>query len=218
MNKKPRVRNHRGLTRTAIVEAAMALIEEEGAAKFTVRRLAAAMGCDPMTVLYHVKSKSELERAMAEAMYAMMLLPKPTAPWRERILSLAKQCRSVAMNYPETFKLFFQFRSNGVSYFKTAETVYQALEEAGVPAHRIVDVSFGIYASVLGLTMAEITGLMQPADPKELEAIDALPVSQFPTTHRLLPHYDSQSDGHALEMTLNMLLDSIEKNIRERRL
>lgn len=218
MTDKMSERGRRGLSRAAIIQAAITLIEEEGGAGLTIRKLGAKVGCDPMTVLYHVKSKAELERAMAEALNEMMRLPDPEAPWRDRILSLAQQCRTIALRYPETFKLLLHFRGNGTAYFKSTEIIYQALTDAGVPDCMIVDVSFGIYASVLGVAMAEISGLLQPVDAAALEVLDALPVSKYPAIHRLVPNYDAPSDGRAIQTTLHMLLDGIETNIQNRQM
>ncbi|RMB08685.1 TetR/AcrR family transcriptional regulator [Eilatimonas milleporae] len=216
MNNKLKERGRLGLSRAAIVQTAITLIEAEGETGFTMRKLAAKVGCDPMTVLYHVKSKAELERAMAEALNETIQLPDPKAPWRDRIVSLAQQCHTLAQRHPETFKLLLRFRGTGPADLRNTEVIYQALSDAGVPDSMIVDVGFGLYASVLGLAMAEIGGLLRPADATALEAIDALPVADYPALHRLLPSYAAESGGRTFETTLHMLLDGIEKYIRDR--
>ena len=58
--------------------AALALLEDVGEA-FSVRKLAQSVGCDPMSVLYHFKSKEGLSRAIANAL-SRSLVPVDPSP------------------------------------------------------------------------------------------------------------------------------------------
>lgn len=86
-----RAKPKRGMDRQAIVEAAFAMIAEAGEADFSLRKLASRVGVDPMTVLYHVKSKDELLRAVADMALATIELPasrrlaRRPAPGRRRL-------------------------------------------------------------------------------------------------------------------------------------
>lgn len=57
----------RGLTRTAIVERALALGAAEGLEAVSLRRLATELGVTPMSLYRHVKDKQDLLNAMYEA-------------------------------------------------------------------------------------------------------------------------------------------------------
>ncbi len=48
-----------------MVAAALELMEAGGEVGFTLRKLGVRVGCDPMSILYHFKSKEGLYRAMA---------------------------------------------------------------------------------------------------------------------------------------------------------
>ena len=52
---------------------------------FSVRKLAQSVGCDPMSVLYHFKSKEGLSRAIANALSRSLVPVDPSLPWRERL-------------------------------------------------------------------------------------------------------------------------------------
>lgn len=62
----------RPLSPELIVVTAIALLEHHGEAGFSLRKLGQRLGCDPMTVLYHFKSKDGLLRAMADHLSAQL--------------------------------------------------------------------------------------------------------------------------------------------------
>ncbi|MBN3785001.1 TetR family transcriptional regulator, partial [Burkholderia sp. Ac-20345] len=99
MKDKP-AQGPRGLDKDAIVAAALALLEDVGEAAFSVRKLAQSVGCDPMSVLYHFKSKEGLSRAIANALSRSLVPVDAALPWRERLRDLARQYRALALRYP----------------------------------------------------------------------------------------------------------------------
>ena len=55
------------LSRDRIVSAALALVDQEGLASLSMRRLAAALGVDPMAIYYYLPNKAALLDAIVEA-------------------------------------------------------------------------------------------------------------------------------------------------------
>ena len=51
----------RGLSREPMIRAAIELLESAGEAGFSIRKLGERLGCDPMAVLYHFKSREGAE-------------------------------------------------------------------------------------------------------------------------------------------------------------
>lgn len=74
------------LTRARIVDAAIALADEEGLAALSLRGVASRVGAPVMSLYRHVDGKAALLRAMTDAAFAEETLPKvaPTG-WRARI-------------------------------------------------------------------------------------------------------------------------------------
>ena len=201
----------KGLEPEEIVTAAVAVMEEEGPRGFSVRKVAALIGCDVMAVLYHHKSKEGLERAMADALNARLVPIDPDAPWRTRLAELAWQYRALARTFPKTFPLLFRFWVAGPGDDRHAEFVCRALEDAGLPDSEIVDCCFGWYASVLGLAAAEAGGLLQPASADRLAELEALPAADYPLTVRLLPAVRAQQDGRSFALMVEATLAGIER-------
>ncbi|HET6450954.1 MAG TPA: TetR family transcriptional regulator, partial [Spirochaetia bacterium] len=73
-SRPPRGRPARGsaeaLTRQRIVAAALQIVDAEGLAALSMRRLGASLGVDPMAVYYHLPNKAALYDAIVEAVMA----------------------------------------------------------------------------------------------------------------------------------------------------
>jgi AcrR family transcriptional regulator len=200
----------KGLEPDEIVTAGLSLMEGKGPDAFSVRKLGAKLGCDPMAVLYHFKSKTGLERAMADAINAEITPVDVNASWRDRLKDLAFQYRKLALRYPQTFPLLMRFWITGPADYRHAEMIYQALEDAGLNDRQMVDMCFGWYASLLGLAAAEVGGLLKPATPEIIAEIERLPSADFPTMARLRPAFTAQQAGRAYETMVETILDGIE--------
>jgi AcrR family transcriptional regulator len=200
----------RGLDRAAIVAAATAEMDEHGEAGFSLRRVAARLGRDPMAVLYHLGSRENLERAVAEALNAEVPMPDAALPWRARLAALADAYRALARRHPRAFPLLLRFWATGPSDYALAEAVYAALGEAGFGPEEAADYGCGFYAAVLGLCTGEVRGLLAPEPPPELLAeAAALPEATHPTFRRLAAAFARRDPDLLWRRTRDALLDGI---------
>src|SRR5215211_4797340 len=90
----------RPLSEDLIVDAALRLIRRNGAAKLTMRDLAAELGVSSMAAYYHVANKRELFALVAEHVYAEVEVPSSELPWDERLLTLSRERRRAIQRYP----------------------------------------------------------------------------------------------------------------------
>ncbi|MEO7109678.1 MAG: GntR family transcriptional regulator [Polyangiaceae bacterium] len=125
------VRGERGveLSRERIVEAAIAIADDEGIGPLTMRILARELGVATMSLYRHVKSRDELLFLMADTAIAEQTLPRRGKnSWRKQIeiitrLQWAGYCRhpwlahTLSMTRPQALK-------NGMRY---TEAILQAL-------------------------------------------------------------------------------------------
>ena len=87
-NRKP------GLTTARIVDAAVRMLETDGADALTMRGLAAELEVAPASLYRHVESREALVLLVSEAILAAVELPDdPAAPWQERTASFAYAVR-----------------------------------------------------------------------------------------------------------------------------
>jgi len=95
------------LTRERIIVAALDLIGHEGLAACNMRRLASDLGVAPMSIYYHVPSKSDLLEAVADRALADIHWPEDGLGWEDAVRVGAFEARRVARRYPELLQSLF---------------------------------------------------------------------------------------------------------------
>ncbi|WP_436775913.1 TetR/AcrR family transcriptional regulator [Yinghuangia sp. YIM S09857] len=95
-----------GLTREHVIDAALAMVEREGADALTMRKLAEQLGVTTPTIYWHVGGRDEVLDA-ALARFAEQHEPQPPASRspRERIVHLLRQMFEGGLEYPHITKL-----------------------------------------------------------------------------------------------------------------
>jgi len=194
---KARSRTPRGLDRSEILEAAFGLLDAAGEEGFSVRKVGAAMGIDPMTVLHHFRSKEELLRQIADRALGSIALPEPSGTWQADLMNVAIAYRELARRHPRLFHLHFRFHATGMADHVSSEIVYRALLDAGLPPERAAGLGLSFYAFVLGFALAEIEGLLKPLDGTQEQEMAGLAVETFPATAALLPAFRSLDSDQA---------------------
>lgn len=76
-----------GLNVDLIVDAAVEMIGDDGLARFSMRRLGARLGVDPMAIYHHVANKSELLGLVLTRLVSNLPAPASDAPWAIRVRS-----------------------------------------------------------------------------------------------------------------------------------
>ena len=99
-----------GLTKAAIVRAALALLDEAGMDGLTVRALASRLGVQAPALYWHVRSKQALLDEMATQIWrqigeVMAGLPADL-PWREVMWAYAMTVRQELLGYRDGAKAF----------------------------------------------------------------------------------------------------------------
>jgi AcrR family transcriptional regulator len=101
-----RHRRERPLTRAEVLDAALAIVDSEGLPALTMRRLAAAVGVEAMSLYYHVPHKEALLDGVVDRMRAEMRLPE-TAPsdWADTLEAIFVEYRRVLAAHPNMLPL-----------------------------------------------------------------------------------------------------------------
>ena len=211
---KPRPRGRRGLDRSAILDAAFAMLSQEGESGFSVRKLGLCIGVDPMTVLHHFGSKDELLRAIADRALATVALPDPSKDWRADLRSVAAAYRDLAQRHPRLFHLHFRFHATGPADHASSEVVYRALRRAGLPDADAAGLGLAFYAFLLGYALAEAEGLLRRIgddDEVELAALDPL---AYPATRALIPAFRGLDCDAAFSASVDAFIDGVSSRTR----
>ena len=172
------------LSRPAIFQAALRLIDAEGAGALTMRRLGAEMGVEAMSLYRHVSSKDALLDGIGGALLAELELGSAGGDWPVTAKRLMCELRSVARAHPAAFELVGMRALNTVEAMRPVETMLAALRAGGFPPDRAV-AAFRLLSGYLrGFALSEIAGFTLTGGRQGLTEKD-LPADQFPAIHSL---------------------------------
>jgi TetR/AcrR family transcriptional regulator, tetracycline repressor protein len=174
------------VTRDDIVAAAMALLDEDGLAGLTLRRLAGRLGIRAPTLYWHVRDKRELLDLMADAIMNEALAgwrePQPGQPWWEWLAQRARAQRAGLLAHRDGALVVSGNRPTAQS-LPGIELQLRALAAAGFPPAEALLALLDLSAYVLGEaldTQAEADrGMQQPAPDTGRE--QALAAGPYPT-------------------------------------
>src|SRR6059036_3147225 len=105
-------RKHLALSRDRIVEAALALIADEGLSAFSTRKLGQRLGCEAMSIYHHYPSKQHLLDALVDHAIASVEMPGAEVAPIERLRNVMYSYRAMAHRFPALFPLVAVHRLN----------------------------------------------------------------------------------------------------------
>jgi AcrR family transcriptional regulator len=213
---KARPRGRRGLDSNDILDAAFDMLSREGEAAFSVRKLGALIGVDPMTVLHHFGSREELLRRIADRALATIALPVPGKDWKEDLMLVAEAYRDLARRHPRLFHLHFRYNATGPADHASSEVVYQALRRTGLPDAQAAGLGLAFYAFVLGFGQAEIEGLLKPASQEEQAELLALDPKVCPATLAFVPAFSTLDADQAFKSSMTAFIEGVATLARKR--
>ena len=93
------------LSRQAILAAALALLDREGADALTMRRLGSELGVEAMSLYRHVKDRDELLEGLADFLATELEPRRGEVEWPDALRTFAGELRALARRHPAAFSL-----------------------------------------------------------------------------------------------------------------
>lgn len=196
------------LSRARILAAAVRLVEDQGLAALTFRRLGRSLGCEAMSLYHHYPSKRHLQDAMVE--FAIAGIPEPAVDLDPiaRLRFLGWEYRAMAHRYPRLFPLIALHRLNmpvGVAFIERMLGHFHA----AVPDDRRAAQAFRIFGYyVIGAALDETSGYA--AGPSAADAVpDDFITRSCPRLAAAAPFFKRSHFENTFEMGLELLLKGI---------
>ncbi|MFJ3668055.1 TetR/AcrR family transcriptional regulator [Streptomyces sp. NPDC090106] len=127
-----------GLDLDRITSASVGLLDAEGLARFSMRRLAAELNVTAMSVYWYVDTKDDLLELTLDTAYGELRLPDADGTdedWRDQLRTLARQYRSLLVRHPWISPLAGTFLNIGPNALAFSRLIHQVVRRTGVPAH-----------------------------------------------------------------------------------
>ncbi|MEU0332377.1 TetR/AcrR family transcriptional regulator [Streptomyces sp. NPDC006193] len=156
-----------GLDRERITQASVRLLDAEGLAKFSMRRLAAELNVTAMSLYWYVDTKDDLLELALDAVYADLRLPDPDAAdedWREQLRALATAYRGLLVRHPWLSPLAGRYLNIGPNSVAFSRVVQRVVGRAGLPAHGVTGAISAVFQFVYGYGTIESHFLARIAD------------------------------------------------------
>jgi AcrR family transcriptional regulator len=153
---RPAKRSQPPLQRDEIVAAAIVLLDEDGVAGLTMRKLATRLGTAPMTLYGHVSTKDDLLEYVLDAVFAEALdEAAPAGDWRADLARIASRTFDALIRHPWAPALVGGRPPIGPAAVTQFGTVLRVLTDAGLTAEQRDAATAAVYYYVLGAALAE---------------------------------------------------------------
>ncbi|MET9433633.1 TetR/AcrR family transcriptional regulator [Streptomyces sp. NPDC006551] len=184
-----------GLDRDRIVAASIRMLDEEGLAKLSMRKLATELGVTAMSLYWYVDTKDDIIEYAVDTVYGEIDLDAVDAAgdWRDRIRVLALDYRRMLVRHPWMSPSAGQYLNIGPNAIAVGSKIQEAIGDTGLPMNRqpsamsavfqfvygygTIEAQFGRRAAEAGMSQDDFYGESIKAfrdDPHFVEALEPL--------------------------------------------
>ncbi|MGW1015299.1 TetR/AcrR family transcriptional regulator [Streptomyces niveus] len=159
--KNERTDHPTGLDRDRIIAVSVRLLDAEGPAKFSMRRLAAELGVTAMSLYWYVDTKDDLLELALDSVYTEIVTLPGTADdgtetdWRDELRELAVSYRALLVRHPWVSPLVGKFLNIGPHSMEFSTAVQRVMRGTGLPAHGQMGALSAVFQFVYGFGTIE---------------------------------------------------------------
>ena len=206
------------LSRALVLQAALEIVDRDGVAGLSMRRLGSALDRDPMAPYRYAANKAALLDGVAELVLAQLDVDTTDDDWQAQLRIVARTYRDLALAHPQVVPLLVTrplatpLALRPLGTLRPLEAILELLTRAGFST---VD-ALHIYRSLFGFLHGHVLNELQELvdNPEETDdllrlGLHRLPVKEFPLLRSLatdLANYDGAAE---FERGLDILLSGL---------
>ncbi|MER6223946.1 TetR/AcrR family transcriptional regulator [Streptomyces sp900105755] len=202
------------LSTDRIVRAARELVDAEGLAAVSTRRLAAELGVSGPSLYNHFRTKDEILEAVADSVSAQVDLsmfedlgPDAGRDWRTALHDWAVSYRAALRDHPNIVPVLARGPGRRPAGLRLADVAYGAMVDAGWPPAQATSIGalmrYFIMGSALGSFAGGFVGDASAYDPADYPHLGQA---------HLLADQQEKIDERAFETGLRALLDGLQEH------
>lgn len=221
---RPRAGEER-LSREAILTAALGIVDDEGIDALTMRRLAATLEVNPMSLYHHLPNKAAVLAGLAELVFAGLEYPDPgdAVPWDEQLKDAARAYRNALRAHPN-LALQVLADTSAVSdvVVVTMEPFYRALDRAGLSPRQVFEAANTLIDFIHGFSLGEASVRADTFElaPDLLTRVEGLPAGKAPTLARIVGQLGAEGLAYdfdsGFESGLSTMTAGVAATVRRR--
>jgi AcrR family transcriptional regulator len=230
---RPARRRRDPISRDAIVAAAIGLLDREGLAALSMRRLAEELGTGAASLYWHVGSKDGLLDLVLDEVIGEAKIPDPDPEhWQEQLKQIARDQRTLSVRHPWAVRVSIGRIPLGPHALRYSERILAILRAAGLPPRLAVQGYLLLIATINGFTIDE-TGVDDeaaavdrplPIDPVDLQQvadmardyIASLPAAAFPNMTALADEFAFSDPDERFELLIDIFVDGLSRRAAQR--
>lgn len=193
------------LSTDRIVETARALVDAEGLAAVSTRRLAAELGVSGPSLYNHFRTKDEILEAVADSVSAQVDLSmfEDGRDWRTALHDWAVSYRNALRDHPNIVPVLARGPAAPAA-LRLADAAYGAMVEAGWPPAQATSIGALMRYFIMGSALGSFAG----GFVDDASAYDPADYPHLGQAH-LLAEQQEKIDERAFETGLTALLDGL---------
>lgn len=208
-----------------VVQAALRLIDDEGVAALTMRRLGQELGVEAMSLYVHVRGREDLLEGVVDAVVDNLFVD-PEAQrldadtWQDYLARVARASRRCALDHPHVFPLVAT-RPPGAPWLRPplrslawVETFLANLESFGFSEDLAVYTYRAFTTVLVGHLLLEVAGLgaqIGPAPPAPAGHDETIDLDDYPTVARLKRRLKLDHSGQEFDESLEALMERLQR-------
>ncbi|MEU6219729.1 TetR/AcrR family transcriptional regulator [Streptomyces sp. NPDC047022] len=195
-----------------IVATARDLVDAEGLAAVSTRRLAAELGVSGPSLYNHFRTKDQILEAVADSVSAQVDLSmfEDCRNWRTALHDWAVSYRAALRDHPNIVPVLARGPGRRPAGLRLADAVYGAMVDAGWPPAQATSIGALMRYFVLGSALGSFAGGFVDDEG----AYDPADYPHLGQAH-LLAEQQRKIDERAFETGLTALLDGLEQQFAQ---
>lgn len=168
------------LTRERIVAEAVALLDEEGVGRLTMRRLAERLGTGSTTLYWHVDTKDDVVDLALDAIFGEVPVPPAAGDWRGEVTGLLHGWRAAMLRHPWSARVLGR-PLLGPNVLARTEFLHAALVRAGFEGPALTAAAYALANFVIGSALMEAGAAEEAAERRAADDLLARRRAEYPT-------------------------------------
>ncbi len=198
------------ITRARVLDAALRLVNERGAAGLTMRALATELDIEAPSLYKHIANKDEILDGLCELVYGQVTVGELDDDWQSRLKTYARAFRTALLDNRNVACILATRPVATVNSMMLVEASLGEFTRAGVNAEtgrRVLDIIVGM---IIGHVLAEVADPIPGAAEYDrlIEFRRTLDPEAFPLTLATLGRVEADRDAE-FELALDLLIAGI---------
>ncbi|AGS68592.1 TetR/AcrR family transcriptional regulator [Streptomyces collinus] len=200
------------LSTDRIVETARELVDTEGLAAVSTRRLAARLGVSGPSLYNHFRTKDEILEVVADSVSALVDLSmfEDGRNWRTALHDWAVSYRAALRAHPNIVPVLARGPGRRPAALRLADAVYGAMVDAGWPPAQATSIGALMRYFIMGSALGSFAG----GFVDDASAYDPADYPHLGQAH-LLADQQEKIDERAFETGLTALLDGLAQQYEQ---